>query len=369
MEAKTTKILTENLKTAVNIANRFVSLRPSVAALGNILLKSSKGKIEFFSTNLESSIALSEVASGEDWETTVPAKIFVELVNTLKEKETSLAVEKETLQLVSGATKATFNTIAASEFPTIQLSGDKLKKDLSQKTLAEIVGKIAFAATVEETKPVLTGILIRSKGGKTLLVATDSYRLAIGTLNESLGEEEMLVPAKTLVEALKIAGELQEESIGIGTSEENNQLLFAGDNFQIATRLIDGVYPAYEQIIPDTFVASVKVSKDALTDALKTASVLSRDIGNVVRLKLKAPQQLVIEGDTAQIGQAVTEVEAEVTGEELTVAFNSNFLLDGLSSLKEAEVEIKFSGVLKPAVFENSKKDFKYVVMPVRAQR
>ncbi len=368
-ETKTTKLLTENLKLGVNIANRFVPLRPSLPALGNLLLESQKGKIQISSTNLESSVQLSQASSGEDWATTVPAKVFVELVNSLKDKETALNLDKETLELSSGSTKATFNTLAASEFPQIAKVETKNNKDTVQKSLQEAIGKVAFAASSEETKPVLGGILLRSKGEETLLVTTDSYRLAIATLKENLGLDDLLIPARGFAEALKIAGELEEETISLVSSAENNQLLISGSSFQIASRLIDGVYPNYEQIIPSDFVTTLRANREELLSALKTAAVLARDIGNVVRLNLKSGKSTTIEADTAQIGSASTSLDAEVDGEELQVAFNSNFLLDGLAALKDEEVEIRFAGSLKPAVLENKNKDFKYIAMPVRSQR
>lgn len=365
----TTKLITEELKQSINITNRFVPLRPSLPVLGNILIKSTKTQLEFSATNLENSINLKVKANGEAWETTVSAKILTEFVNSLQEAETNLTLVKDLLEIKSGSVQGSINTIDATEFPNLPSLPKDAKKDISQKTLYDSVSRVAFAASADPGKPVLNGLLLRPNDKGLQIVATDSYRLSLINITETFDLAETIVPARTFVDGLKIAGELGEENLSLTTAAENNQLYIVGERFQLATRLIDGVYPAFEQIIPTKFPTKLVASKKELADKIKAAAVFAREIGNVVKLTLSQKGEIKISANTAQVGQAEASFKAEVSGEDLTVAFNSGFLLDGLGAFKDDEVTIEFAGELRPAVITSAEKvDFRYIVMPVKPQ-
>lgn len=363
----TTKLSAEKFKQAVNIANRFISLRPSLPVLANIKVESSKTKLKLSATNLENSIVIEITASGESWETTIPAKLLLEFINLIKGTEVKLVFDKDKLEIISGEAQGSFNTIASSEFPTIPAEG-KSEVSLSQTDLYAAVQNIAFAASVDEGKPVLNGILLRGKNGQTSLVATDSYRLALYQLSEDHKLPEIIVPAKAFLEAVKIAGELGEEIINLGVASENNQIFVSGNNFQVITRLIDGVYPNFEQIIPTAFVCEIIVSKESLVDAVKQAAVFARDTGNVVKIFVNK-KGLRVWASTKQVGEGSSSLSADVSGENMEIAFNSRFLLDGLDAVSGKEARLKFSGSLKPAkIFGENEKNFNYIVMPVKPQ-
>lgn len=363
-----TKVSSEKLRQAVNICNRYISLRPSLPVLANIKIVSDKSRLRLSSTNLENSIVVDVAASGEVWETTIPAKLLVEFLNLAKAEQATLSENKETVEVSCGEAQGKFNTIAASEFPNIPEEKNKAF-EIEQKDLYQAVSKVVFAASTDEGKPVLNGVLLRSKGDKLQLVATDSYRLAEYELSEKFEMEDTIIPARAFSEAVKIAGELGEEVVQLTVSQGSNQLFVSGQNFQIAIRLIDGVYPAFEQIIPTTFVTELTVAKDELINAVKQAAVFARDTGNVIKLFLAKKTGVKIWASTKQVGEGSSSLTAALTGEDLEVAFNSHFLLAGLDAVEGSDVVIKFSGSLKPAlVLGEANKAFNYIVMPVKPQ-
>ena len=364
----TTKLPSEKLRQAVSICNRFVPLRPSLPVLANIKFESQKTKLKLTATNLENSVSLELPSSGEVWETTIPAKLLVEFLNLVKSTEAILTESKETVEVVCGEARGSFNTIAASEFPTVPEEKQRTT-EIAQKDLQQAVGDVVFAASGDEGKPVLNGILLRTKSNKTLLVATDSYRLAQHQLDQDYNLNDIIVPARALAEAVKIAGELGEEVVHLTTSAENNQLFIAGESFQIANRLIDGVYPAFEQIIPSSFVCEARVAKEEMVAAVKQTAVFARDTGNVVKLFLTKKEGLKVWASTKQVGEGSSSLKADVSGEDLEVAFNSHFLLEGLEAAAGRELKLRFSGSLKPALIVGENENaFNYIVMPVKPQ-
>lgn len=364
-----TKLISEQLKKVVSISNRFVPLRPSLPVLANVYLKATKTKLILVATNLESSIRVEIPAVSEEWEITTPAKILGEFLNSTKDKEVNLSLSKENLKVSSGNLEANIAGIAASEFPKVPENKSEDAIAFKQKELQEAVSSVAFAASVDEGKPVLNGILIKEEDDKTILVATDGYRLAKKILSKKYKIEQTIVPARIFPEALRVAAEMEETEVSLSISENDNQLLLFGESFLIATRLIDGVYPNFNQIIPNKFVTEVLVSKENLIAAIKATAVFARDSGNVVKLSLGKNQEIKLAANTVQVGESSASVVAKITGDELKIAFNSHYLLDGLNSIAEENIKISFSGVLSPAqIVGENEKGFMYIVMPVKAQ-
>lgn len=370
MEKSKTLLLHEDLIKVVNIVGRFIPLRPSLPVLGNLLLKVDKANLFVSSTNLETAITVSlPVKTNQDWEITVPAKIFSEFLNNTSGKEVGLEIVKEALKITTEAANGTVAAITASEFPKLTTDIGKDNIEFDQKELLEAVNSVAFSASIDEGKPILNGILLKNEADKTIIVATDGYRLSKKELKTKYNLEEILLAAKTLVEVLKIAGELGEEKIKLNLSAENNQAVFSGDDFVLTGRLLSGTYPNFNQIIPTKFESKIEVNKAALISAIKSAAVFARDLGNVVKLEIDKDTQLKVSANTLQVGEGEASVAATNSGEKLKVAFNSRFLLDGLNSLKGEVVELNLSGVLSPALLrDKDETSYIYIVMPVKAQ-
>ncbi len=367
-----TTLLKDTFQKGVSIVNRFVSLRPSIPVLGNIFFSAEKGKVILRVTNLETSIEIVLSAkTDKEFETTIPAKLLTEFLNTVRGKEVTIEAEKENIILSTTDTKGTIATISATEFPKPPFL--ETKKDLAKfetNSIFQNATKVAFAASQDEGKPVLNSIYLKKEDDKLALVATDGFRLAKQLLTEKTEVDEILVPARTFVESLKVAAELEEAEVGITSDKNTNQLLIIGENFQVATRLISGVYPNYKQIIPNNFPTNISISREELLAAVKTAAVFARDLGNVVTLTVDKKNTVTLSATTLQIGGGTTRVDAQAGGEELKISFNSHYFLDGLAALKSETITVDFSGALSPALMTGKDEpNFTYIVMPVKSQK
>lgn len=365
-------VVKTNLQRGVSIVNRFIPLRPTIPVLGNVYFGVEKGEIILRVTNLETSIEVKIPAKTDTaWETTIPAKLLTEFLSTVGGTELEIETEKESVVLNTDQTKVTIATISATEFPKPPFS-ERGKEESKFKTSEtyQTAAKIAFAASLDEGKPVLNSIYLKKEEGGLALVATDGYRLAKQLLPTSADTDELLVPARTFVEALKVANELEEEAVVVTSDKNTNQLLVVGENFQVATRLVNGVYPNYKQIIPSKFVTSIDVNREELTAAVKTVAVFARDLGNVVTFNITDKKKVILSATTLQVGEGSTQLGAEVSGESIKVSFNSHYFSDGLAALKSETVKVAFSGELSPALI-SAKEDpnFSYIVMPVKSQK
>jgi DNA polymerase-3 subunit beta len=364
-----TTLLKTDLQRSLAIANRFVSQRPSLPVLGNVLLSAKKTDLTLMATNLETSLQITIPAKSDvTWEFTIPARVFNEFVVNAKGNEINLEQNKDTVKISFDEMVGSISGIASSEFPKLPEINIEKADEVDLEEISEAVNKVAFAASVDEGKPVLTGILIKKTEKKTIFVATDGYRLAQKELQNGYALDEVIVPAKTLVEALKVANELGEEKVNLIFSKGENQLLLSGENFNVASRLLDGTYPQFQQIIPSKFTTEVSLKRNEVIDSIKAVSVFAKDTGNVVKLKIDK-EGVLFSANTAQIGEASAMVSASTSGEGLSVAFNSRFLLEGLSALKSEDIEMNFSGELTPALLKDkANTEFIYIVMPVKVQ-
>jgi len=363
-------ITKEELSKALGLASRVVSLKPSLPVLANILLRANKTGLEILATNLETSVRINIAAKvSVEGETTVPAKIFSELVNTSREEKFRLKLEKENLEISGENIKATLATIGPMEFPPIAQVPKSQGIKLEIKELTEALNQTLFAASVDEGRPVLTGILIRGSGEGALLVATDGYRLARKQTQIAYEGEDLIVPARSFQEVIKYIQDMGGEELSLVVLADKNQILFVGERFEIASRLLEGAFPNFEQIVPSKFVSGVSTQKALLVDTIRETAVLARDLGNVVQMEIDTKKGVVLSAKTAQIGSAVTSLEGKVSGEALKVAFNAKYLLDGLAVSGSELVDLSFSGATSPALIAAKEdKTFTYIVMPVRVQ-
>jgi DNA polymerase-3 subunit beta len=358
----------ETLQKTVSTANKTVSLNPTTPVLSNLLVKTARGGIEVTSTNLDATIrvwaAAKVVAPGE---TTIPARIFGELLATLTQGKVELTYEKETLLLSTGKVRAKIPTISAKEFPTPPQAKKNGGAQVDKKEFAESVALVARSASQDEGRPTLTGVLFRPNKKSTTMVATDGYRLAKKETNNLLNEE-VIIPARDLVEAVKIFSEVEDEKINISSSEGDNQVTFSASHIEYSTKLVAGEFPTYEQIIPKEFVSRVVLHKETFMESLKIVSTFAKDLGNVVRMTFKESGSF-LSASSAQVGESRVGITPKIDGQSLEIAFNTRYLQDGISSVKEDKIEMHFAGPGSPALVKSIEDDsFIYVVMTVRTQ-
>lgn len=359
--------LQQDLLPVIQAVARSVGVRSSLPVLDNILLAIEDQKLKVAATNLEIGvIKYLKVEVEVPGEITVPAKTIVELVSGLGQAKVSLSSEGEVLTIASGKFKASVNGIAAAEFPAIPLSSDSgisFPKD-AFLTSAQIL----FASAVDEGRPILTGILTEASSGKLDFVATDGFRLAHRQIDLPKGKVEFrsLIPRRTFEELLRILSEEEVEEVSISTAQNQNQVVFSLGSTIVSSRLIEGQFPAWGKIIPQTTSARAIVEKDELLKAAKLAAIFAKNEANVVVLTTKKGL-LKLESHAKELGSQENEIEGEVEGEELTIAFNTKFLLDAISNAPSSQIMMEFSGALSAVLIKPvGVTGLEYIVMPVR---
>lgn len=370
-------VLKENLNKALTIVGRNISSRPQLPVLSNILLQAENGQIRITTTNLDLGIIITIPAKIEKkGEITVPGKLLTEFISTLSADKIEFKLESQNLLVKTEKNQTTFMTIAASEFPSSP-EVSQTKNTFNFRTIKDAIGRTVFAASIDEGRPVLTGIKIVLLDEKMTLAATDGYRLSIESIEIPGKKDELRInlPAHTLAEVMRIAQDLKAEEIGFSIVENKNQAIFHLPLTTIFTRIIDGEFPNIEKIIPTGFKTRVTVDCLQLSQAVKTASLFARGAANIIKIKIEK-EGLRLSANTPQVGQNEDFVEAKVEGEEIEIAFNYRFLQDLLSNFPEENLAFETSGPLNPGVFKplpaqagtKSTPSFLHIIMPVRVQ-
>ena len=344
----------------------------NLPVLANVLLQTKKGRLSLSATNLEVGVIKQVNAEVlEEGEITVPARTFLDVVSSLNNAKIELEGSLEQLKISSKNFTASLNGIPAHEFPSIPLSSDK-GVWIDAKTLSQALPEITFAAAADEGRPILTGILTEIKKNSLELVATDGFRLAhkSSTIKTDSVGFKALIPRKTFEEVMRIIveelGDLEDEKMEISTSENQNQMVFKIGQTVVSSRLIEGHFPSWEKIVPDKFITRVVLERSEAVRAVKLASVFARGDDNIIKIETEK-DKLKLSSEAKQLGGQETEVEASVEGESVTIAFNSKYLLDALTSNSASQISIEFSGNLSPALIKPvGESGLEYVVMPIR---
>ena len=360
-------ILQQDLLPLLQSVGRSVGIRSALPILDNILLSVEKGKLKIAATNLEIGVIEYLTVDAEvEGEITVPARTITEIVSGLGQTKIEIEAAGEILTIKSAKFKASINGISASEFPAIPIS---LEKGVAfPKKAFSSLSQILFAAAVDEGRPVLTGVLTEVKTGRLDFVATDGFRLAHLSLAipKDTPDFKSLIPKRTLEEVLKIFSESDVDSINISTSSDQNQIIFNLGQTIVSSRLIEGVFPAWEKIIPNEFVSRVIVDKEMLLTAIKLAAVFAKSETNILIINVNKGI-LSLQSSTKEIGSQENEIEAETEGEEIQIAFNTKFLQDAISACPSSQLTMEFSGSLSAAQIKPiGIEGLKYIVMPVR---
>lgn len=360
-------VLQQDLLPPLQSVARSVGVKSTLPTLDNVLLSAEGKKLKIAATNLEIGvIKYINVEVLSPGELTVPAKTLVELISGLGQNKISLEATGDILTVVSGKFKATINGIPAAEFPVIPLSADEGISFPKEAFLTS--AQILFASAVDEGRPILTGILVDFSDGRLDFVATDGFRLAHRRLDlpKDKAQFKSLIPRRTFEEVLKILSEEEVEEVKIATSQNQNQVVFNLGDTIVSSRLIEGQFPTWGKIIPEKIVARAVVAKDELGQAIKLAAIFAKNEANIVTLITKKGM-LKLQSHTKEVGSQENEVEGEVEGEELTIAFNTKFLLDAVSNSSSSQVMIEFSGPLSAALIKPvGVEGLEYIVMPVR---
>ncbi len=360
-------ILQSDLLPILQAVSRSVGVRSSLPVLGNILISTEDGRLKLAATNLEVGVIKfipAEIIEVGD--ITIPAKTLVDIISGLPAVKVDIETVGEVMTISTGKFKATINGISASEFPVIPLSsevGINFKREILEQTAS-----ILFAAAVDEGRPTLTGILTEVSAGKLELVATDGFRLAHRQvkLEEPKASFKSLIPRRTFEEVLRIISEETVEEVNISISDSQNQVIFKVGQTVISSRLIEGQFPVWDKIIPTEIKSRVIVDRQELLSAVKLASVFAKSESNIITIKLSGGT-MSLESSTKELGSQRNEVDAQVEGEDLQIAFNVKFLLDAVSASNSTQLMIEFSGPLSPTLIKPvGVEGLEYIIMPVR---
>jgi DNA polymerase-3 subunit beta len=361
--------LQENLNKGLSIVNKIVPSQASLPVLNNILLKTEKGQLKISATNLEIGInKLIGAKIEKEGAITVPARLFSEYINSLPNEKIDLEVKDNNVNIHCKNYKATILGIDASEFPLIPEIKQKPIISITPELLHKAISCVTFAAAIDESRPVLAGVFLNFKDNQLKLVATDSYRLAEKTIKldkNVIGEVSIIIPTRTMQELNRILTEV-ENKVEISVTE--NQILFKINDTDLISRLIEGSFPDYRRIIPDSFQTKVLVNTTAFNNMVKTASIFSSPSANNIKLQLKSKGELIIQSSAAQIGENVSCLDADISGGDGEITFNAKYLLDVLNNIESEETLLQIRGKLDPGVIKPAgQEDYIYVIMPLRA--
>jgi len=357
--------LLESLKTV----SRAVSGQNTLPVLGNILIRAEGKKLHFAATNLEISIANAiEADIKNEGSITVPAKILTSYTSLLGKKEDiELKIADGTaLELNSKSSKTKIKGISADEFPQVSRVEGGTRLELSDEQFREAVHQVAFAAQENASRPILAGVYLVAKGKELKIVATDSYRLSEKkiTLEKEVADVSCVVPVRAFLEADRLmAGH---DKIVITVAE--NQVMFSVGGTELVSRLIEGQFPPYEQILPKSHQTTIEVNREDLVLAVRRVSIFAKENNQHMKLEFLNDGTMSVSTDATQIGEEKTTIDVKIDGATNVIALNADYVLDVLGALTGDElIQIEVEGKMNPAVFKRLKhKDFVHLVMPLK---
>ena len=372
--------LQDGLQRALAQVSRAVATKTALPVLSNVLLATDDGRLRIAATNLEVGITTWIGASiEEEGRITVDARLLNEFVNTLPNAPVQLSVEtgRTSLSVQSGRDKAGINGINAEDFPVIpslDVDGEAFTAEVDPQLLREMIAQVEFAAASDESRPVLAGVLARFEGTVLTLAAADGFRLAVreGELAGSVGDRlDVIVPARALRELARIIGD-QTEPVRLAITPNRGQLLVRIGETEFLSRLIDGTFPDFKQIIPREFSTTLEMGREPFLNAVRRASYFARDNNDVVRLAVQPgeeefmPGSVEISATAAERGNSQSFVDASVVGTQTQIAFNARYLADVLAILKNGQVMIGMNGANQAGVVRLANvEEYTHVIMPM----
>ena len=357
----------ENFSKGLQIVSRVATTKSSLPVLANILIQTKDGQLRLAATDLEMGVVTvigAKVVT--DGAITLPARLLVDFISNNTDPTLQIGVNQGEATISSDRHKATVKGMDAAEFPLIPTVTDAKMLSLPAKALRSGLRDVLFAAAIDDARPVLNGICIHLREKMLILAATDSYRLAERRipLKAVAAEGSLLLPVRAAQEIVRI---LPDTDQVVTVQFTANQILVEVDNTQIVSRLIDGTFPDYTQIIPTNPTTTMSVDRGELISAVRMASLFARDASHNIRFSLAAPTSCSITAVSTTVGQNTATVAATVTGESVDIAFNAKYLLDALNILSSETIRLDVSGTDRAGVFHaEGDEHYLSLVMPLR---
>jgi DNA polymerase III subunit beta len=354
----------DELVSRLAVVSRAVSTRGAVQVLSGVLLRADGSLLELAATDMEVSLrtTLSADVEGEG-AVVVPGKLLVDLARLLPEDDVVIErkLDEGVVQVTSGSYTSRLNVYSAEDFPRLP-PVDVPLQDVERGSLLATVERVSRAASRDESRPVLTGILVRFEGTTLTMAATDSYRMAVKeTELDTAGPElEAIIPARALVELSRIAAGVDTIQLGV---HENHVVFGAGDAW-LTTRRIDGQFPNYKQLLPETFEVELELPRGELLDVVRRAGVMAQR-NAPLRLRFEEGE-LTVSTQSQDVGETRETIPAAYTGEPLEIGFNSEFLREGIESISADAVRLRLINPLRPGLLTAADDNFWYLIMPIR---
>ncbi len=362
--------LQKNLKQALNITEKIIGRNLTLPILNNLLLFVDKNKLKISSTNLEIGINSSIIGKVKSTGSiTIPARLLTDFISNLPNEKIELKTKDNQLEIKCKKLKSLIKGLSADDFPIIPKITEKPFIKIKGSVLKNSLSQVVEFASLSGSRPEISGIYINFNKNLIKLAATDSFRLAeknieINNNSKELKNQSIIIPQRTIQEVSRILGD---EEIDVEIALSNNQILFNLGSTQVISRLIEGQYPDYQQIIPDSFQTQLIVDRNELISNIKIASLFSGKI-NDIKVYID-PKKSILEilAKDADIGENKSKIDAKIEGKEVEIIFNYKYLLDGLNNIFSDKVIIGLNTSAKPVVLRPvGDASYTYVVMPIK---
>ncbi len=357
------QVTQENLNRALGTVARVANSRNALPILANILVNN---RLSVAATNLD--IAITHYIGAkvsQEGSVTVPARLMQDFVGSLPSGVINLELEDSKLHIRTDQYKSTVNGIAADDFPVMPtIEGGKTWK-VNGSVLKKALQQVAFAASNDESRPVLTGVLVHTVDGNLYMAATDSYRLAEKNLGPNKEDVSLLVPVSAMQDLLRILSDSSEE---VTVTHDEQQVLFQVGDVDLVARLIDGKYPDYRKLIPQTFTTSAQLKRADFVNVTKVSSLFARESAGSITIKVdEGIQELSIHAIASQLGENDAVAKGTITGDG-SITLNSRYLLDGLQACGGDEISFGFNGKLEATLLQDAAaEDYVHIIMPLKS--
>jgi DNA polymerase-3 subunit beta len=360
------QVTQENLNRALGSVARVANTRGTLPILANVLVKTSNNRLSLSATNLD--IAITHYIGAkvsEGGSITVPARLMQDFVGSLPEGIIELDLQETKLHVTTDQYQSVVNGILADDFPTMPAISDGNSWSMPAGLFKKALQQVAFAASNDETRPVLTGVLLQTIQGKLYMAATDSYRLAEKQLGANKHDIQLLIPASAMQDLLRVITDDDEE---VKVTHDDQQVLFKVGDIELVTRLVDGKYPDYRKLIPDNFDTLATLKKADLVNVTKVSSLFARESAGSVTIEVdEKAGQISIRSVASQLGENTATAPAKAKGSG-SITVNSRYLLDGLAVLSGNEVSFGFNGKLEPTLLKDvATDDYQHIIMPLKS--
>ena len=360
------QVTQENLNKALGTVARVANTRGTLPVLANVLIKTVNNRLSISATNLD--IAITHYIGAkvsEDGSITVPARLMQDFVSSLPSDVIDLALDEFRLHISTKQYQSVINGVSSEEFPVMPAIEGGLNWTIPASVLKKSLQQVIMAASNDEARPVLTGVLLHVKEGKLFMAATDSYRLAEKQLGDHTEPLELLVPVSAMQDVLRIVSDFEGD---VAMTSDEQQILFRVGDVELTARLIDGKYPDYQKLIPGDFAVSATLKRADLLNITKVSSLFARESAGSITIHVdEATQNVSIRSVASQLGENTATADAKVTGIG-DITLNSRYLLDALHALSGDEVAFSFNGKLEPTVIRDpGVTDYTHIIMPLKS--